>query len=115
MSWVLAITAAFLGLLIWMLAVPMKNGTIARNPLYGFRTPATLASDEVWYLANRLAGRLMVTAGKVTIAASPLVFFVPESARVVVLILVVQGPLFYAVARAFVGLRRIQRDIGSGR
>ncbi|MES2644295.1 MAG: hypothetical protein V4850_32720 [Myxococcota bacterium] len=80
MHWIFAITAAFLGLLIWMLAVPLKNGTVARNPLYGFRTPATLASE--WF-------------------------------RVVALLLVVQGPLFYAVARAFVGLRQIQRDIGS--
>ena len=34
-----------------------------RNEWYGFRTPRTMASDEVWYRANRLGGQYYFAAG----------------------------------------------------
>jgi uncharacterized membrane protein len=43
-------------------AIPMIVGMIPRNRFYGFRTPRTLASDQVWYPANRFAGKAMTIA-----------------------------------------------------
>jgi uncharacterized membrane protein len=33
------------------------------NPLYGFRTPATLQDPSVWYPVNRVAGRWLAATG----------------------------------------------------
>lgn len=38
------------------LGVPLILGKVERNRWYGFRTPATLSSDEIWYPANRSMG-----------------------------------------------------------
>jgi len=51
------------GVLLMGLAVPLIRGWIPRNALYGFRTPKTLASDEVWYPANWYSGRCLFAAG----------------------------------------------------
>ena len=37
--------------------VPLATGRVARNKTYGYRTATSLASDEAWYRANRIAGR----------------------------------------------------------
>ena len=41
-------------------ALPMVLGKVPPNPIYGFRTPKTLSSPEVWYVANRIAGWFMI-------------------------------------------------------
>ena len=45
------------------LSVPLTRGRVPRNSLYGFRTTKTLASDEVWYVANWYSGRCLFAAG----------------------------------------------------
>ena len=49
---------------------PLILKRIPRNGLYGFRTPRTCASDEVWYPANRFAGVAMGIAGVVWLIAT---------------------------------------------
>ena len=44
-------------------------GKVRRNRWVGIRTPWTLASDEVWLRAHRLAGRLFVFTGVVSLCA----------------------------------------------
>ena len=51
------------GLILAGVSLPLIASRIPRNHLYGFRTPKTLASDEVWYEANRFAGRQLFGAG----------------------------------------------------
>lgn len=46
-----------------VLAVPLILEKIARNGFYGFRTPYTFSSDEVWYRANKIAGFALFVAG----------------------------------------------------
>jgi len=46
-----------------LLALPMALGKVPPNQLYGFRTPKTLSSPDIWYSANRIAGWFMVLAG----------------------------------------------------
>ena len=58
-------------LLLVALAIPLILDMIPRNGFYGFRTPRTLASDDVWYPANRYAGKALFVAGLVW-AALPL-------------------------------------------
>ena len=52
------------------LAVPLVRRKVRRNPVYGFRTRATLASDDVWYDANAHFGRGLVAASVVSALAA---------------------------------------------
>ncbi|MCC2671992.1 MAG: rane protein of unknown function [Armatimonadetes bacterium] len=51
------------GLLLAAVAVPLVREQVPRNHWYGFRVPKTLASDQVWYPANRFLGRELVVSG----------------------------------------------------
>ena|SRR5687767_15407562 len=53
--------------------------------LIGLRTPWTLASEDVWVKTHRLAGKLMVTAGLVTLVAA----FLPLPSGLLVTVLAV--------------------------
>ncbi len=58
------------GLLLGGVSLPLIASRVKRNALYGFRTPKTLASDDVWYAANRYAGRALFYAALVIVAGS---------------------------------------------
>jgi uncharacterized membrane protein len=53
-----------LGVVFW---IPMALGTIPPNRYYGHRTWKTMASADVWYPANRIAGRCLAIAGLVAV------------------------------------------------
>ena len=53
----------FAPLLISAVSLPMALGLIAPNPIYGFRTGASLASADVWYRSNFAAGTAGVILG----------------------------------------------------
>ncbi len=54
-------------LVVLVLSIPMILGKVPPNGAYGFRTPKTLSSDEVWYPANRAAGWFMLAASVISI------------------------------------------------
>ena len=54
-------------LLILALSIPMILDRVPPNGAYGFRTPKTLSSDEIWYSANRAAGWFMLAASAMSI------------------------------------------------
>lgn len=58
------------GLLLIILGLPLLAQRVKRNRLYGFRTPATLASDSVWFAANKAAGWALSWAGVFVTAAA---------------------------------------------
>ena len=45
------------------LSVPLIYQIVPRNCFYGYRTPYTLSSDQVWYRANRICGIALLMAG----------------------------------------------------
>ncbi len=49
-----------------LLAIPLLLRKVPRNPVYGYRTRATLASDAVWYDANAYFGRAFLVASLAT-------------------------------------------------
>ena len=54
-------------LLVLVLSIPMILDKVTSNGAYGFRTPKTLSSEDVWYPANRAAGWFMLAAAVVSI------------------------------------------------
>jgi hypothetical protein len=66
------------GLLFVGVSQPMVKRRVKPNPWYGFRTPKTLSSEEIWYSANAYCGRALTVAGcficLASIALVPLVY-----------------------------------------
>lgn len=48
--------------LLVVLAIPLALRKVPRNPVYGYRTLAAMASDEVWYAANAYFARTLIMA-----------------------------------------------------
>jgi hypothetical protein len=71
-----------LGPILILVSIPLLLRWVPRNRFYGFRIPSTLRSDSVWYDANALCARHMITLGVLMVA---LEFVLPPSARVVTL------------------------------
>ena len=59
-----------LGLLLAVLGWPMATRRVPPNRWYGLRVPATFADERVWYDANAVAGRDMMTLGTVLIVVA---------------------------------------------
>src|SRR5262245_26412199 len=53
---------AFNSLLV-LLIIPFLWGLVPRNRFYGFRVPATLRDDRIWYTMNRRVSRETIVAG----------------------------------------------------
>jgi uncharacterized membrane protein len=68
-------SSLFLPILIIVVSVPLIFQLIPRNRIYGFRVPRTLASDAVWYAANKMAGILFALAGVIWLVVA---IFLPE-------------------------------------
>ena len=52
------------------LAIPMALGVVPPNATYGFRTPLTLSSPDIWYRANKVSGWLTMIAMLLTIGVN---------------------------------------------
>jgi len=106
----LFVTAA-LGLLIGLAGLPLAAGRIKRNAWYGFRTPKTLSSDDVWYPANRYAGRALAAAGAATVGLSllalPLGWVMPPAVSDWLALALIMVPLGWAVLSCLLYLRKL--------
>ena len=99
------------GLLVAALALPMMYDKIPPNGFYGFRTPRTLSDPNVWYPANRVAGRNLALAGAIVSTTALVLFAIhksiaPRTADLTLLI-VTLASFTGAVVHSFIALRRI--------
>ena len=62
----------FIGVVIAVASVPLFFGLVPRNPIYGFRVPATMQDDDVWYVMNRRVAVQMIVLGVVVAAVAGL-------------------------------------------
>ncbi|MCL4800818.1 MAG: SdpI family protein [Burkholderiales bacterium] len=56
------VTVLAVSALLVVIAVPLALRKVPRNAVYGFRTCATLASEELWLAANAHFGRGLIAA-----------------------------------------------------
>ena len=70
------ITILGVSLLLLALAVPLALRLVPRNVLYGFRTRATLADDELWFSANAYFGRRLIGTTVVGCASAVVILLV---------------------------------------
>lgn len=93
------------------LSVPMILGKVNPNKAYGFRTPKTLSSPDIWYPANRAAGQFMAAAAVISIAFNLVLWWaVPEWSAEKKKSWMIGGtmaPLLMSVVASFLYLRRL--------
>lgn len=108
---VIAVAYGIMGLLLTGLSVPMMYDKIPPNAWYGFRTPRTLSDPDIWYAANRVAGRNLAVAGVIVSITALLVFAMHKGisvdSAVVILLAVTLTSLIGAVVHSFIALRRM--------
>lgn len=59
------------------LAVPLMLRWVRPNPWYGFRVPATLSNEKLWYEANAYTGRYLFAVGAIGLIAAIGLAYVP--------------------------------------
>ena len=74
---VLGIANLVVGLLMILLSIPLKKGSIKMNYWYGFRIPKSFESDEVWYKLNEYFAERFEKWSLLIILAGVFSFFVP--------------------------------------
>ena len=70
---------AFLGLLLIGLSIPLLRRKVPPNRWYGFRTPLTLETPDVWYAVNAWAARWLIIAGLVLCVGALLGLLLPAA------------------------------------
>jgi uncharacterized membrane protein len=69
-NWIATCATVVTASLLIILSIPMIQGSINPNRIYGFRTAKTLSDEKVWYSANRLMGRDLFAAGSAILIAA---------------------------------------------
>jgi uncharacterized membrane protein len=70
------ITILGVSLVLVALAVPLALRLVPRNAVYGFRTRATMANDELWLSANAYFGQRLIVGTVVGCALVIVTYFV---------------------------------------
>jgi uncharacterized membrane protein len=71
-----------IGIVLVIFSIPLIFRWVPRNRFFGFRIPATLRDDSVWYDANALSGRHFLLLGLLLVT---LEFVLPLSVRIPIL------------------------------
>jgi len=68
----------FINLLVIGAGIPLAMRKVRPNPTYGVRNAKLLANADLWYAANRAAGRCLVTGGLVSLLFTVFLCFQPN-------------------------------------
>lgn len=97
---------------LFLLNIPLYLGKIKRNHWYGFRTPRTLSSDEIWYPINREAAQNFMLACCVVLLTSLVLIIlksmIPETILVATVVVVTFVSMTGAVIKSFIFLRKLK-------
>ncbi len=88
------------GILLVVVALKSRSGTLPRNWVVGLRTPLTLASDEAWDTAHRAGAPALMVGAVATIVAGVALLFRPANGAGLVIALGGVGWLLGWVFRA---------------
>jgi uncharacterized membrane protein len=59
-----------LGMVLIALCVPLVQERVPPNPWYGFRVRKTMSDPHLWYAANKVAGKDLMSAGVMIMATA---------------------------------------------
>lgn len=103
-----------LSVVLILVAIPLALGKVPPNVVYGYRTRATLADEDVWYDANAYFGRCLIVASLCGVLAAWALYvlkpFPPDVFLPVSLVVLVAPTLVAALVTA-----RYVRTLGQTR
>jgi len=76
-AWFLLLFAGVTALMM-AVSVPLMQGRVQPNRVYGVRTPKTLGDERVWYQGNAYGGRLLFRTGLVQLVAVVALYGIPR-------------------------------------
>ncbi len=84
-----------LSVLVIVFAYPLYRGMVGRNGLYGLRTRKSMASDEAWFTANKLAAACMMVGAAVlgSLCGAQLTWGLPLPAHLLDDVITYAGPV----------------------
>ncbi len=101
----------FVGMLEIIMGIPLLLQRIKPNAIYGFRTPKTRSSDEIWYKVNKYVGRDFLIAGIIVTICSLFLLVCKSGLSVIEIswigILILTIPLAAIVTRGLVYLQKL--------
>jgi SdpI/YfhL protein family len=65
-------------ILLIAISVPLMQGRVKPNSIYGVRTAKTLSDESVWYRSNAYGGRLLFRTGLVQLVAVVALYCIPS-------------------------------------
>ena len=99
------------GVFLIAISLPMMYDKVPPNGFYGFRTPRTMSDPNLWYPANRVAGRNLAVAGVIVATTALIVFSMRQSMHpktaALSLLVVSLASLTGAVVHSFLALGRM--------
>jgi uncharacterized membrane protein len=98
------------GLLI-LLSLPLIAGWVPPNQLYGFRVTKTLSNPQIWYAANREAGKYLAAAGVCIAVGTTLFYWIKPWELLfyaVACLLITTLSLGYAIVQSFRSLSKMK-------
>jgi hypothetical protein len=101
------------GALMAALSHPLAQRRIPRNGLYGFKVPATLSDDAVWYEVNARTGRETRALGLCLMPTMLLIQGAPMEAYVIMINLLVIVPLVVILLRGYKLANRLRAESAS--
>ena len=104
------ITILGVSCLLIIVAIPLALRKVPRNVLYGFRTRATMANDEIWFEANAHFGRGLIVASLFGLCVAGLLYAFhpfPQDVFLPVSLLVLVAPSLVAVVRTALFIRTL--------
>ncbi len=79
-----AITLLAVGILLFLISIPLYLGKVKRNPIYGFRLAKAFESEENWYAINRYgAGAMMIWSVVLAVIGMACLYVRPENVMAV--------------------------------
>ena len=99
------------GMFLIAISLPMMYDKVPPNGFYGFRTPRTMSDPNLWYPANRVAGRNLAFAGLIVSTTALVVFSIHKSINprtaTLTLLVVSMASLIGAVVHSWLAVRRM--------
>ncbi|MGV8081897.1 MAG: SdpI family protein [Syntrophales bacterium] len=79
-----ALTLLVVGIVLFLVSIPLYLGKIKRNSLYGFRIAKAFESEENWYAVNRYgAGAMMLWSVVLTVIGMGCLYVQPQNVMTV--------------------------------
>ena len=100
---VLLMASLGLGGVFILIAIPLARRKVSPNKWYGFRIPATLSNEVVWYETNAQVGKDMMKLGALLMAGGILFYFVDVHffGKVMALLILLEVGIMVLLARGW--------------